>query len=408
MTTTSTTPTPRFTARVYLALGALALGGFTIGTTEFATMGILMYIASDLTVTEATAGHAITAYAMGVVVGAPLIAIATARLSRSRLIVLLMALYAGANTLSAFAPDLTWLIVGRFIAGLPHGVFFGVGAVVGTAIVGPAKRGFAMSIMLGGLTVANVVGVPLSSWLGHAMGWRASFIAVGILGALAVVILLMALPAVSAEPGASPASELASMKNPRLWWVFVGSAVGFGGMFAIYSYVQPMAVLGAGVSDRVIPLLLALFGTGMTVGIGFAGRMMDRNVRLTVTVGFVSTSVALVFLGFTGHMPVWLFVGVFFVGFTAQYLALGLQGLLMDLSPKAPSLGAALCHSALNLANANGAFLGGVVLAATTGYQGLAWLGLGLTVLGFAMIQITTRTHDARDSKVQQVLQSLE
>lgn len=125
MTTTSTTPTPRFTARVYLALGALALGGFTIGTTEFATMGILMYIASDLTVTEATAGHAITAYAMGVVVGAPLIAIATARLSRSRLIVLLMALYAVANTLSAFAPDLTWLIVGRFIAGLPHGVFSG-------------------------------------------------------------------------------------------------------------------------------------------------------------------------------------------------------------------------------------------------------------------------------------------
>ncbi|WP_029069227.1 MFS transporter [Jonesia quinghaiensis] len=379
-----------------LALGALALGGFTIGTTEFATMGILMNIASGLDVTEQAAGHAITAYALGVVIGAPSIAILTARMSRSHLIMWLMGIYSAANVLSAFAPDLGLLIVGRFLAGLPHGVFFGVGAVVGTAIVGSARRGFAMSIMLGGLTVANVIGVPLSSWLGAVFGWRASFIAVGALGALAMTALLVLIPPVAPEPGARPRTELASMRNPRLWAVFAAAGIGFGGMFAVYSYVQPMAVIGAGVNESLVPILLALFGTGMTVGIFLAGRMMDIDVKRTVNVGFVTTSGALIFLGLTGSHAVWLFVGVFLVGLTSQYLALGLQGLLMDLSPKAPSLGAALCHSALNLANANGAFLGGLVIARPDSYQNLAWLGVVLTVVGFVLVTLFTPPRPSR------------
>ncbi len=389
---TQSTPTQQ-----KLALLALALGGFTIGTTEFATMGILTNIADGLEVSIPTAGHAITAYALGVVIGAPVIAVMSARMSRSTLVAWLMGAYAIANILSALAPSMGLLILGRFIAGLPHGVFFGVGAVVGTAVVGQARRGHAMSMMLGGLTIANVIGVPLSSWVGQHLGWQAAFVIVGVLGLITVVSLVMLLPKVPPAPGANPASELKALKNGRLWAMFVAAAIGFGGMFTVYSYVKPLVMYEAGMAEEHVPFVLALFGLGMTFGTFFAGRLMDINVVRTVQAGFITTSASLIFLGFVEEHVVLVLIALFAVGFTSQLLALPLQGLLMDLSPKAPSLGAALCHSALNTANANGAFLGGLFITWGLGYTSLAWLGLGLTVIGFALVALFLPRKKPRD-----------
>lgn len=380
-----------------LALLALALGGFTIGTTEFATMGILTNIADALDASIPAAGHTITAYALGVVIGAPIIAILTARMSRTTLVVVLMGAYSVANLLSSFAPSLELLIVGRFIAGLPHGVFFGVGAVVGTAVVGAKRRGMAMSMMLGGLTVANTVGVPLSSWVGAEFGWKATFVIVGVLGFVAMAALLACLPKVPPQQGANPRSELRAMRNGPLWGVFLAAGIGFGGMFAIYSYIKPLVMFEAGMSESTVPWVLALFGLGMTVGIFLAGRMMDIDTMRTTIFGFVSTAIVLVFLAFAMGSPVTLLIAVFGVGLTSQYLAMGLQGLLMDMSPKAPSLGAALCHSALNTANAAGAFLGGLVISWGLGYSALAWLGLILTVVGFVLTLVFTSRKEPRD-----------
>lgn len=374
--------------KIPFSLLALALGGFTIGTTEFATMGILTNIADGLQVTIPAAGNAITTYALGVVIGAPLIAVLSARMNRTRLIVWLMAAYSVANLLSAFAPNLELLMLGRFLAGLPHGVFFGVGAVIGTSIAGSHRRGYAISIMLGGLTIANVVGVPISSWVGQNLGWRATFIGVGVLGFVTLFALLVALPKISSEPGATKRTELAAMKNGRLWGVFLACGVGFGGMFTVYSYIKPMAMEEAHLSVEFIPVLLAIFGIGMTVGIFFAGRMMDISVYRTVYFGFITTALALIFLGLVGQNKYLFVLAIFLVGYSAQFLALGLQGMLMDLSPTAPSLGAALCHSALNTANANGAFMGGLVITWGFGYLALAWLGVILTVVGMVMVYL--------------------
>lgn len=385
-----TSPHPRSTKttapRLPISLLALGLGGFTIGTTEFATMGILTNIAQGLGVSIPAAGNAITAYALGVVIGAPVIAVLSAKMSRTTLIAWLMGAYSVANLLSAFAPNLETLVLGRFLAGLPHGVFFGVGAVIGTSIAGAARRGYAISIMLGGLTIANVVGVPLSSWVGQNLGWQATFIGVGALGLVTLGALVLSLPKVLSEPGATVRTELRALKNGRLWGVFIACGIGFGGMFTIYSYIKPMAIEVAQIPVTFVPVLLAVFGTGMTVGIFFSGRMMDISVRRTVYFGFFATIAALVFLGLVGSHNVLFVVAIFLVGFSAQFLALGLQGLLMDLSPTAPSLGAALCHSALNTANANGAFLGGLVITWGLGYLALAWLGVALTVVGMVLV----------------------
>ncbi|WP_265522089.1 MFS transporter [Oerskovia flava] len=377
-----------------LPLLALALGGFTIGTTEFATMGLLPDIATNLDVSIPAAGHAITAYAVGVVVGAPLLTVLAARVPRKRLLVLLMTAYTLGNVLSAAAPSLEWLVAGRFLAGLPHGAFFGVGAVVGTAVVGPARRGQAVAMMMTGLTVANVIGVPLSTYAGQQLGWRAAFLLVGVLGFATVAALWTLIPARTGDEGAASASvrrELAALRNAPLWIGFVAAAIGFGGMFAVYSYVAPTVTEVTGLAAGAVPLVLAVFGVGMTVGTVLGGRLADRDVMRTVYLGFGSTLASLVLFALTGQHPVPAVGALFLLGVTSQVLGLALQTRLMDLSPAAPSLGAALCHSALNVGNASGAFLGGLVIAAGWGYLAPAWTGVGLTVAGLLVLVVFGR-----------------
>lgn len=377
---------PRGTRTAGLALLALAVGGFTIGTTEFATMGLLPDIATAFDASIPLTGHAITAYAVGVVVGAPLLTVLAARVSRKKLLVGLMLAYTLGNVLSAAAPSLEWLIAGRFFAGLPHGAFFGVGAAVGAAVAGPGRRGHAVAMMMTGLTVANVVGVPLSTYAGQVLGWRAAFVLIGVLGGITLLALWRWVPAGSGDTGSSVGQELAALKNGALWISFVGGAIGFGGMFAVYSYVAPTMTEVTGLSLGVVPVVLAIFGLGMTLGTVVGGRLADKDVMRTVWIGFGSTAAALVAFALTGQSPVPAVAALFLLGVTSQILGLALQTRLMDLSPDAPSLGAALCHSALNVGNANGAFLGGLVIAAGWGYLAPAWTGLALTLVGLAII----------------------
>lgn len=378
-------------ARSRAALFALALGGFGIGTTEFATMGLLPEIAADLDVSIPTAGNAITAYALGVVVGAPTLAALGARLDRRRLLLLLMVAFTVGNVLSAFAPTMGWLVLARFLAGLPHGAFFGVGAVMGTAVVGPERRGRAVAAMMAGLTVACAVGVPLTAIVGHAVGWRWAFVGVGALGLVTLAALWAWTPSLPSAPGTTVRTELGALRNRRLWIAFGAGAVGFGGMFAVYSYVKPLLTEVTGLGVALVPLVLALYGIGMTIGTVVGGRLADRSVMGTVIGGMVATIVVLVAIALVGSYPVPAVLALVMLGVTSQVLGLSLQTRLMDVSPAAPSLGAALCHSALNLGNATGAFVGGLVIAGGFGYLAPAWVGAGLTAVGLVVVLVFGR-----------------
>jgi MFS transporter, DHA1 family, inner membrane transport protein len=379
-----------------MPLLALAMGGFSIGTAEFATMGLLPLISGDLDVSIPDAGHAITGYALGVVVGAPLLTTIAARIDRRRLLLGLIIAFAVGNLLSAFAPSAGWLVAARFVAGLPHGAFFGVGAVMGAHVAGPGRRGQAVATMMAGLTIANVVGVPLSTVLGQVLGWRAAFVAVGAMGVLTMLALWRWLPGLPVRDGASVRTEVRALRNGRLWIACLAGSIGFGGMFSVYSYVSPLLTDVTGIAEATVPIVLALFGVGMTIGTLLGGRLADRSVIRTVLLGFGTTIVALVAIALLGGWLVPAVLSIVALGVTSQILGLALQSYLMDLSPAAPSLGAALCHSALNAGNAAGAWTGGLVIAAGAGYLAPAWVGAAMTAVGLLVVGATVLVDRGR------------
>jgi len=382
-------------------LFSLAVGGLCIGTTEFAAMGLLPFIAADLGASIPMAGWTITAYALGVVVGAPLLTILAARMDRKRLLLALMAFYSLANLASAFAPSLGWLIASRFLAGLPHGAFFGVGSVMGAHVAGADKRGRAMAFMLTGLTVANIIGVPISTGVGMLLGWRLSYLGVAALGVITVVGVAWLAPRLPVSQQASVVGEIRALGHGPLWLAFAAGAIGFGGMFSVYSYVSPLLTEGAHLSLSWVPWVLSLFGLGMTLGNLTSGRASDHSVTGTAAIGFAATALVLLMLGLWSQI-VWVAVlGIFLLGFVTSFIALAIQSRLMDLSPHAPSLGAALSHSALNIGNASGAWLGGLVLAMGWGQKGPSWVGLALTVAGAAFFAATVYGQ-RRSVKLQQ------
>jgi MFS transporter, DHA1 family, inner membrane transport protein len=376
----------RSTRRVVAAVVALALGGFAIGTTEFVTMGVLPDIAAGIGVDIPTAGHVISAYALGVVVGAPVIAALGARLPRRALLVALMAAFLVGNVGSALAPGQATLLLARFVSGLPHGAYFGVASLVAASLVRPQLRGRAVSSVMLGLAVANVAGVPAATWLGQQLGWRAAYWAVVVLAAVTVLAVLAVVPSTPGRPDAGVATELAALRRPQVLLTLLVATVGFGGMFAVYSYIAPVTTEVAGLPRGAVPWVLLVYGAGGVVGTALGGRLADLALFRSLVGAMLTVGLVLTLFPTLAGSAVGLLAGAFLLAATASVLVVTLQLRLMEVAGEAQMLGAALNHSALNAANALGAWIGGVVIAAGLGWTSPAVVGAGLAAVGLAAL----------------------
>ena len=374
-------PNERTLVRAVLAMG---VGGFSIGTGEFVIMGLLPEVARDMGVTIPQAGRVISAYALGVVVGAPVLAVMAAHWGRRVLLMALMAVYALGNFASALAPGFASLAALRLVSGLPHGTYFGVAALVAAALSRPGQRARAVGWVMLGLTSATLAGVPIAATLGEHFGWRAAFAFVGLVALAAVVMVARWVPAMPAPRGASPLRELGALARVQVWFTLGIGAIGFGGMFAVFSYIKPTLIEVAGMPQALVPLVLSLFGLGMVAGNLIGSRMADKALMPTVGKLLVwSIAVMVLFVPAARH-PLTAALATFALG---SLVAIGpaLQIRLMDVAGDAQTLAAALNHSAFNAANALGAWLGGVAVAAGWGWTSTAWVGAVLGMGGLAM-----------------------
>ncbi|MDP9988506.1 DHA1 family inner membrane transport protein [Arthrobacter oryzae] len=368
-----------------MAIFALAMGGVGIGVTEFTMMGLLKEVEQGLGISTPEAGHLISAYALGVVVGAPLLAAVGAKLPRKKLALGLLLFFIVANLSSFIAPDYGSMLVSRFAAGLPHGAFFGVAAVIAASLVPASRRGWAISMVMAGLSVSNVVGVPFATWLGQTFGWRLLFVLVGAIGLLALAMVWKFVPFQAAHPDASIRRELGALKRLQVWLALLVGIVGFGGFFATYTYIAHTMTAVAGIPSALIPLVVALYGLGMVAGNIVGGRLADKSVMGTLYRVLPGVAVALVVYAVAAHWPWSAMVMVFVVGASGSMLIPALQTRLLDASPDAPSLASSLNHAALNVANALGAFLGGLVIALGWGFTAPALVGAVLALLGLGV-----------------------
>jgi DHA1 family inner membrane transport protein len=366
------------------AVIALGVGGFAIGTGEFVIMGLLPEVAKDIGVSIPRAGHVISAYALGVVIGAPVLAVLAAHWPRRALLIALMALFAVGNLASALAPGYLSLNLLRFIAGLPHGTFFGVAALVAASLAPPQRRASAVGLVMLGLTSATLVGVPIAAWLGQHLGWRAAFVLVGAIAALACVLIRRGVPDLPAAHGASPLRELSALAKPQVWLTLGIGAIGFGGLFSVFSYIKPLLTEVTGISVDAVPLVLALFGVGMVVGNLVGSRLADKSLMRTIAGVLVWDALVLGAIVFTAPYPLAISINVFLVG-TIVAIGPALQIRLMDVAGEAQTLAAALNHSAFNVANALGAWLGGTAIAAGLGWTSTGWVGTLLAFAGMAV-----------------------
>jgi len=363
---------------------ALAVGGFAIGTTEFATMSLLRYFARDLHIDEPTAGHVISSYALGVVVGAPIIAVLSARVTRRALLMGLMGVFALGNLLSALSPTYAWMLAFRFLSGLPHGAYFGIATLVAASLVPTEKRTQAVGRVLLGLTVATVIGVPLADWMGRVYGWRLAFVVVAALALLCAILIALYAPRDQAVTGASPLRELGALQRSQVWLTLATGAVGFGGIFAVYTYLGSTLVDVTHISAAMAALVFSVFGAGMTVGNLVVPRFADRALMPTAGTLLAFSAVALAIYPFAAANFWSVTVDVFLIGIGGA-LATVLQTRLMDVAGEAQSLAAALNHSAFNVANALGPWLGGMAIAAAFGLTSTGYVGCALAVGGLVI-----------------------
>jgi MFS transporter, DHA1 family, inner membrane transport protein len=367
---------------------ALAVGGFGIGTGEFAIMGLLPDVAATYQVSIPQAGHVISAYALGVVIGAPIIAVAAARMTRRALLLILMTIFALGNILSAIAPDFWSFTILRFITGLPHGAYFGVAALVAASMVPPNKRARAVGRVMLGLTIATLAGTPLATFMGQMMSWRAAFLLVGGIGALTVALLWYFQPRDKVQEGASIRRELSAFGRAQVWLTLGVAAVGFGGMFSVFSYIASTTTETAQMPVATVSIVLALFGIGMNVGNIVGSRLADLSLNGTIGGTMVFNVIVMTVFGAFAQYPAVLCLCVFLIGcgFAAGP---ALQTRLMDVAADAQTLAAASNHSAFNIANALGAWLGGLVIAWGWGFAATGYVGSVLSLAGLCVFAIS-------------------
>lgn len=387
------------------ALLSLAIGSFGIGMTEFVVMGLLPDIAGDLLPAAyaarpedaiAQAGWLVSAYALGVVVGAPTIAAAVARYPRHRVMIVLALALTVFTALTFLAPTFGWVAASRFLAGLPHGAYFGIGALVAADVLGPGNRAKGVAFVLTGLTVANVVGVPVGTFLGQQFGWRAAFVVVAAIFALATVSIGFFVPAHPGDPVRTLRAELRVFRIGQVWLTLGIGAIGFGGFFAVYSYVAPMVTEVAGSPTWAVPIILVVMGLGMTIGNLVGGHLADADLRRTLLGGLLALAVVLAGLALTAQWVIVLGIFIFATGFVSAAISPAIQTRLMDVAGDNQSIAAALNHSALNIGNSAGAFLGGAVIAAGWGFVAAPWVGVALALGGFALVVVSYAAQSRR------------
>lgn len=373
---------------VNLIILALAVGSFGIGTGEFAIMGLLPDVARTFGITNAEAGHVISAYALGVVVGAPVIAVIGARFRRRDLLLVLMGIFAAGNLASAAAPSFNTFILFRFLSGLPHGAYFGVAALVAASMVPVNKRTQAVGKVMLGLTVATLIGTPLAAFFGQIFDWSVMFIAVGITSLLTVALIAIFLPRDKAPKGINALTELGALKRKQVWLTLGIASTGFCGMFAVFTYISPIVTEVARLNVGMVPVYMALFGAGMIVGNIFGAKLADISLMRTIGGSLVLYFFVLIGLSLTAHDPVLLGLCCFLIG-CSFVVGPALQTRLMDVAGNAQTLAAALNHSAFNIANALGALFGGMAITAGYGYGSMGFVGAATAVIGFLIFLLS-------------------
>lgn len=370
-----------------LVILSLAMGAFAIGTAEFAAMGLLPYYAADFGITAPQAGHVVSAYAVGVVVGAPLLAVLGARFSRQRLLVALIGYFAVMNGLTAVAPGYETLVLGRFLCGLPHGTYLGGAMLFGADLLPAGRRATGMAQVIMGLTVAIIIGVPLANFMGAYLGWRSGFGIVSLLALVSAAMIWRYAPQDAPDPTINPLRELAALRNRAVWLTLAVGAIGFGGMFAVYAYLSATMLAVTQAPNWVIWLALAFYGVGGTIGNVLSGRLTTRS-RFGTTLFFLLWMVAsLVFYTTTIHDWPLMLLATLLMG-AGGGLNISLQMRLVEVAGEAQTMAAALNHAAFNLANALGPFLAGLALTAGYGWTAPGWVGVGLSSGGVLILAL--------------------
>lgn len=377
-----------------VALLALAIGGFGIGLTEFVIMGLLPEAADDFSVTETTAGYLISGYALSVAVGAVALTLSLTRVPRKTALLGLMVLFIVGNLVSAIAPDYGTMMAGRVVAALCHGAFFGIGSVVAAQLVAPDRKASAIAFMFGGLTLANVLGVPLGTLLGQAAGWRSTFWAITVIGIAAFAGIAALVPARTGAGAATSGgmrAELSAFASPQVWLSIAVTVLGYGGMFGGFTYIAFTLTEVSGFASGAVPLLLVLFGVGLFVGNLYGGRAADRDLVRTLQVALAALTGVLALFALTAGSQVLTVVMLALMGAVGFGTVPGLQMRVMAYADRAPTLASGANIAAFNVGNALGAWVGGLTLAAGLGYTSPLWAGAGVTALGLLVLLVAVR-----------------
>lgn len=367
-----------------ISILSLTVGAFAIGMTEFVIMGLLPNVAADLDVSISTAGQLITMYALGVAIGAPILTILTQRIPQKMLLCLLMVLFIVGNGISVIAPSYEVLMIARIITAFTHGTFFGVGAVIASNLVAPNKRAGAVSIMMAGLTIANIVGVPLGTFIGQRMGWRASFGAIAIMGVIALIGILIFIPKLRQDKPASVLKQVKALAQRKLLLFLLIGALGNASLFTVFTYITPLLEDVTGFAEHSVTWILVLFGCGVTIGNIVGGKLADWKLLPSLLGLYFATCIILTILTFTIHSPIAAVATIFLWGVASFAVMPGLQVRIMSLAQDAPALASTSSHSAGNLGNASGAFIGGWVISHLA-ITSLPWVGATLVGLGLLL-----------------------